>query len=234
MSPSPKPLTTLPSIKSIVADSHTVYIGTSTGKIISVPISYLSNLHLTSPTSDEGIDSPVSFSVSNSPSHGATPTDEVDGLLKRKKRVKKKDSKKKEAIEVKDDEWEELHFSKEDTDGGHHLEDNAISLHTHNGNQVQNLIHLQLPDNQISKLKVPTDPVPYHSMPNLSTGLSGRSPISPPIVTYRSLILSAGKGHMEYVTETDKLVDESVSGTLRERNEAFQLLVWGHRNVLNS
>ncbi len=133
------------------------------------------------------------------------------------------------------EEWEELHTAAEEDIDGPYLDNTAIALHALNDSQVMNLIHLQLPDNQTSKLKAPcSDPVPYHSMPNLSSPFGGRVPISPPIVTYRTIVLAVGKGHMEYIPEHDpEAVEESVVNALRERNEAFQLLAWGHKNVLH-
>ena len=204
--------------------------------MLAVPISALTNLK-EMPRSQTPVDIPLNLTPVSSPSRKTEPVEETDGFLK-KKRTKKKKEVKKEVVnnEVKksaDDEWEEIRSAEEEDIDGQYLEDNAISLHTHNDSQVQSLIHLLLPDNQISKLKAPTDPVPYHSMPNLTSPFGGRVPISPPIVSYRSLVLSAGKGHMEYVMETDnELLDESTGGALRERNEAFQMLVWGHKNVL--
>ena len=221
--------------------------------MLAVPISSLTSLKDV-PRSQTPVDiplnlTPVSSPTRNltsptrnlaSPTHKTEPVDETDGFLKKKKTKKKKEVKKEKEVvnkEVKksaDDEWEEIRSAEEEDIDGQYLEDNAISLHTHNDSQVQSLIHLLLPDNQISKLKAPTDPVPYHSMPNLSSPFGGRVPISPPIVSYRSLVLSAGKGHMEYVMETDnELLEESTGGALRERNESFQMLVWGHRNVLH-
>ncbi len=168
-------------------------------------------------------------------------SDETDGFLdrkKEKKRQKKKKTKipKEEVKNVKttiDEQWEELRTAEEEDVDGPYLENTAISLHSLNDSEVLRLVHLCLPDNQISKLKAPSDPVPYHSMPNLSSPFGGRVPISPPIVTYKTIILAMGKGHMEYIVDEDpEAIEESVRSAIRERNESFQLLAWGHKNVL--
>lgn len=182
----------------------------------------------------------VSKSESPKQSQGV---DETDGLLNRKKKEKRRRKKKETEAptEVKDevssfieDEWEELHTAEEEDNNGPYLENTAISLHSLYDSEVLSLVSLHLPENQMSKLKTPSDPIPYHSMPNLTSPFGGRVPISPPIVTYKTLILSVGKGHIEYIVEEDpEAVDESVRSALRERNEAFQLLAWGHKNVLS-
>ena len=249
-STSVSPLTP-PTITRVVSDDTNLYIGTSRGKMVAVPISSLKNLRdkfqeraeLTSPVT---IDMPRSVSLS--PTHmagdvaGNEGTDETDGLLSRKKKEKKKRKKKKEVESPKgerkeekkaEDDWEEIQTAEQEDIDGPYLENTAISLHSLNDSEVQSLIHLRLPDNQISKLKPNTDPIPYHSMPNLSSPFGGRVPISPPIVTYKTVILSAGKGHMEYITEDDpEAIQESINSARRERNEAFQMLTWGHKNVL--
>ncbi len=170
-------------------------------------------------------------------------TDETDGLLSPKRKDKKKKKKKrdsntsKEAIKISkkpsEEEWEELHTAEEEDSEIPYLDNTAIALHSLNDSQVLNLLHLKLPDNLTSKLKAPSDPVPYHSMPNLSSPFGGRVPISPPIVTYKTIVLAVGKGHLEYIVDHDsEAIEESVVNALRERNEAFQLLAWGHKNVL--
>ncbi len=185
---------------------------------------------MTSPTHKPG--SPLGSPKSD---HGS---DEPDGFLDRKKKEKKKQKKKqtkvpKEEKRTIDEEWEELRTAEEEDIDGPYLENTAISLHSLNDSEVLRLVHLRLPDNQISKLKAPSDPVPYHSMPNLSSPFGGRVPISPPIVTYKTVILAMGKGHMEYIVDEDpEAIEESVRSALRERNESFQLLAWGHKNVL--
>ena len=244
---------TAPTITKVVSDDANLYIGTSLGKMVAVPISSLMNLRDKFQEREE-LTSPVDFSiympksVSLSPTHvageiaGNEGNDETDGFLGRKKKEKKKRKKKKEVEAPKEEskeekkaeeDWEELQTAEQEDTDGPYLENTAISLHSLNDSEVQSLIHLRLPDNQILKLKPNSDPIPYHSMPNLSSPFGGRVPISPPIVTYKTVILSAGKGHMEYITEDDpEAIQESINSARRERNEAFQMLTWGHKNVL--
>ena len=118
-----------------------------------------------------------------------------------------------------------------------YLDNCALALHIQKDSRVRSLLHLKLPVKPPSKLSSPSHSdagALYHSLPNLNSSFGSRTTISPPIMSYRSLIISAGKGHMEY-SEDPEPEDTGVLPTnynaLRERNEAYQLLVWGHRNA---
>ena len=47
---------------------------------------------------------------------------------------------------------------------------------------------------------------------------------------FKSLLVSTGKGHVEYTEEDYNLDPEEVTA-FRERKESFQLQVWGHHNT---
>ena len=118
-----------------------------------------------------------------------------------------------------------------------YLDNCALALHIQKDSRVRSLLHLKLPLKPPSTLNSPSPSETgalYHSLPNLNSSFGSRMSISPPILSYRSLIISAGKGHMEY-SEDPEPEDNGVLPTnynaLRERNEAYQLLVWGHRNA---
>lgn len=103
-------------------------------------------------------------------------------------------------------------------------EQSSISLHAHKDHRVKTLLHIPLPRSR------PARDSPqfytYSSLPNLS---SYRPNMSHPL--YKSVILSAGKGHVEYSMVAE--IESVDSSAARERNEAFQLLVWGHRNTIS-
>jgi hypothetical protein len=113
----------------------------------------------------------------------------------------------------------------------HCLQFSAVSVHSHMDERVRDLLFLKLPELSLSKLKQAADIMQYHSLPNLASPYGGRIPVSPPILSFRSLMISVGKGHVEYIEEkeTDD-GEESTAEVHRERHEAFQLLVWGHKN----
>ena len=109
------------------------------------------------------------------------------------------------------------------------VEQSAVALHMHKDDKVRSLLFVPLPlqkhacqDAQIVQQ--------YRSLPNLSGPLY-RFPFQP---LYKSLVISVGKGHVEYSMELFGPHDEDTSKSrlLRDRNEAFQLLVWGHKNPL--
>lgn len=113
------------------------------------------------------------------------------------------------------------------------LENSAIAVHSHKDSRVKGLVSINLPIIPPSKVKEAVDGgVPYHSLPNLSSPFGTRMPMTPPILSYKSLVISAGKGHVEFIEDSDPELEESMSGALRERNEAFQLHCWGHRNII--
>lgn len=120
------------------------------------------------------------------------------------------------------------------------LATSTVSLHSHRDERVVGLIHVPLPENTIlmgSTLNV---------MQSVSASLAGGSLtalheaglqdslISPPHQQsqskYHSLLVSAGKGHRDYQLDTDSHISED-SFALRERAEAFQVMVWGYHNT---
>ena len=116
----------------------------------------------------------------------------------------------------------------------HSLSHSAVAVHAHMDERVRDLLFLKLPDMNLSKLKQAAEMMQYHSMPNLASPYGGRIPVSPPILSFRSLVISVGRGHVEYVEENGE--EEKGEGNMghRERHEAFQLLVWGHKNLATS
>ena len=82
-------------------------------------------------------------------------------------------------------------------------------------------------------MKEAADMMHYHSMPNLASPCGGRIPFSPPILSFRSLVISIGKGHIEYIGNGEFLEKADSSEAHRERHEAFQLLVWGHKSTVS-
>ena len=114
------------------------------------------------------------------------------------------------------------------------LAHSAVSLHSHMDERVRDLLYLKLPELTLTKLKQAAEHLHYHSLPNLASPYGGRIPVSPPVLSFRSLVLAVGKGHVEYVPEKgEEPQDEAGKPSVhRERQEAFQLLVWGHKNVV--
>jgi len=182
-------------IKAIVADKHMVYVGSSNGRIVAVPID-----SLLKPTEYAELDDERNLEDSDDHSTAALPQG---------------------GSKVKGD----ADMTARNTD----QEQSAVSLHTQKDNRVQSLIYIPLPTNRLSR---PKDTVNlqqttmYSSLPNL--GSMYRLSISQPL--YKSLLVSIGQGHVLYAPDVESVEESS---PLRERNESFQLLVWGHRNTLS-
>ena len=170
-------------IKTMVADENMLYVGTSQGMLIAIPIDSLSGKELESETSS---DSNVSGEI-NSVYH-----------------------------------------------------DNcALALHVQKDSRVKSLLHLQLPTKRRfeSNDALPTcsetsetQQLELQTLPNIIS-LQDQSQSSSQS-GYQSLIVSAGKGHMEY--SADKDAEDIMNlppdySSLREKNEEHQLLVWGHK-----
>lgn len=172
---------------------------------------------------------------SRMPSGLATPTD-IKSLLKDEKNIYAGTSNGRiVAIPIEklrdtspaEDDINEL--TRDDTDGVFQQQ-SAISLHTHKDDRVKTLLYIQLPADKPPRKRDRT--LHYGSLPNLMSSSQSalyRASMVTPLI--KSLILSVGKGHMEYsVSAGADSVEES--SAMRERNEAFQLLIWGHRNTL--
>lgn len=119
----------------------------------------------------------------------------------------------------------------------------ALALHVQKDSRVKSLLYLQLPlqpppdDSSLSKemvsLSASKPPVALQesSLNNSSFNEDSNSG-SLSLKNYRSLIISAGKGHMEYSESPD--VEDTLQlppdyNSLREKNEEHQLLMWGHK-----
>lgn len=107
----------------------------------------------------------------------------------------------------------------------------AVSLHAHREGAIQGLLHIPLPEGISAPLSTSTLNLTQDSsglsnassLPNLlESPPLNRSSVSGPV--YHSLLVTAGKGHIDYLGEQD-IFQESTA--LRERNDAFQVMVWG-------
>ena len=225
-------------IKTMVADESMLYVGTSRGMVVAIPIDSLKkeSADILPVTNGHGSDHMT---------NGFDETDE-DREIALKRELKLSTT----ASHSTGGDGERNH--EEDTDGLRssssssglldepeevYLGNCALALHVQKDSRVRSLLHLKLPIKPPSQLSSPSHSdagALYHSLPNLNSSFGSRTTISPPIMSYRSLVISAGKGHMEY-SEDPEPEDTGVLPTnynaLRERNEAYQLLVWGHRNA---
>ena len=171
-------LTTPTDIKSLLMDEKNIYVGTSNGRIVAIPVEKLR-------------DTSSAENAINEATQNDVASEEADGIFQQQ---------------------------------------SAISLHTHKDDRVKTLLHIQLPPDKPPRKRDRT--LHYGSLPNLLSSSQNtlyRASMVTPLI--KSLILSVGKGHAEYsVSAGADTVEES--SAMRERNEAFQLLIWGHRNTL--
>lgn len=224
-------------IKTMVADENMLYVGTSRGMVVAIPIAGLNKNTPDVPLANGHV------------TNGFDDMDEARELtLKRELKLSLADSspkRSKKKLEGGREEEEETDSKGSSPSRSEYLEEPeevylnncALALHIQKDSRVRSLLHLKLPIKPPSELNTPSSSevgALYHSLPNLNSSYGSRMSISPPIMSYRSLIISAGKGHMEY-SEDPEPEDNGVLPTnynaLRERNEAYQLLVWGHRNA---
>ncbi len=186
-------------IKIMVADDNMLYVGTSQGMIVAVPIDSLS----------------------------------------------KKDSSKPETAAVEGATLDATKDSASDdqTNSATFLDNCALALHVQKDGRVKSLLHLQLPiqhydhsveDTDSSTPAQSTESQLQQTLPNVSPEGQESDVAAAALLSggYRSLIVSAGKGHMEY--SADKDAEDMLSlppnyNSLREKNEEHQLLVWGHK-----
>ena len=262
-------------IKTMVADGNLLYVGTSNGKVVSIPVRALRS---------ESVQDWCIISHGSLEERGGgekeTKTDHLSEVRDDKKGKTSKEKKRrhsKEAHEGKRGQEEpkkggggggggkrspkepaQVERKPEERGGGkespnlarikeeakareaallemrgHSLSHCAVSVHSHLDERVRDLLFLRLPEMKLSKLKQAAEMMQYHSLPNLASPLGGRIPVSPPILSFRSLVISVGRGHVEYVEDKGEEPGEE-SGRYRESHEAFQLLVWGHKNVATS
>ena len=128
---------------------------------------------------------------------------------------------------------------------------NAVALHAHREGSIQGLLHVPLLESvhvpmlsgmgSIAALTPPKRGELSNavSLPNLARSESpsllqhraatmqgtGGHLIQP---VYHSLLVTGGKGHTYYMEDQDMFQE---STAVRERGEAFQLIVWGYENT---
>ena len=177
-------------IKTMVADDNMLYVGTSQGMVVAIPIDSLSK-------------------------ETAKPADleEAEGAV----------------------------GARDSASGGinsTYLDNCALALHVQKDSRIKSLLHLQLPVQHQSELSDRTSSSHESQvLPSVPTTQSQESDDGAAAVTllsggFQSLIVSAGKGHMEY--SADKNAEDTLKlppnyNSLREKNEEHQLLVWGHK-----
>ena len=166
-------------ISQLTKDSTNLYMGTSLGKVVTIPLSFFD-----------------SFRENRDPSSPVTsypPEAEGTGILFRT---------------------------------------SAVAVHAHRESPIQGLIHISLPEGAAlgaslssstqnlmsSALSTTSNPNLLESPPlNRSSAKRGR--------VYQSLLVTGGKGHKDYIVDQDEFQE---STAVRERNDAFQLMIWGY------
>ena len=120
------------------------------------------------------------------------------------------------------------------------LASTAISLHAHRDERVVSLVHIPLPEcatltgstlnlvQSTSTLLASSSLTALHEA-GLQDSILISSQHQQSQSKYHSLLVSAGKGHRNYQIDTDSLTEDSIA--LRERSEAFQIMVWGYCNT---
>lgn len=236
------------SIKCLEMDDTSVFIGTSSGHIVTIPKEKLSQKQ-----------APPSPPKTPSPPKQLIPTVQRDRDVKiaslsgpvvvpprkpprkgrRSKGTQTTNGSKKSSPLVHACSSDSQHFggseeydsSEHDEVNGVFLDQSGVSLHCHK-DRVRALLYISLPRSRRDLTsQSPNHPQGhFNSMPNLSSA-GYRLPLGQPL--FKSLLLSVGKGHLEYSTllpdPEQNLEDASAR---RERNKAFQLMLWGHRNSI--
>ena len=120
------------------------------------------------------------------------------------------------------------------------LATSAISLHSHRDERVVGLVHIPLPEcatltgsthnlvQSTSALLAASSLTALHEA-GLQDSVFMSSQHQHGQSKYHSLLVSAGKGHRNYQIDADSLTEDSIA--LRERSEAFQVMVWGYCNA---
>lgn len=218
-------------IKAMVTDGNLLYLGTSNGKVVSVPIEALKKSQSVEESKE-----------TKPPAQREREKERVGKEEKHSKRDKK--GRERELREntqstksSKDDDFVVIASDRDMRSLCLPL--SAVAVHAHLDKRVKDLLYLKLPEMSLTNLKQAAETVHYHSLPNLASPYGGRIPVTPPILSFRSLVISVGKGHAEYVHHNDDekgeestttATEDGSLGIHRERHEAFQLLVWGHKN----
>ena len=236
------------SIKCLATDDKTVFIGTSTGRVVTIPVDKLPQKqmlpspkppsppkpHPSPPQQDTNGGSPKLRNKRSSTVSGGVAPRKPPRKGKRSKGTQTAD--KLPLTRVRSSESshyggsEENDSSEQDEDERVFLEQSAVSLHCHR-DKVRTLLHVVLPRSRRELLASANGSGGcFNSMPNLS-GPGYRLPLGQPL--FKSLVVSIGKGHAEYSVfppEPEQNVEDA--SARRERNKSFQLMLWGHRNSI--
>ena len=221
-----------------------MFVGTSSGHVVTIPIDKLPQKQsLPSPS-----DTPFLLHQQISPRERSKKSNSLSGDTPPRKPPRKgKRSRNTQAAEkssplvrVRSSESphyrgsEENDVSEQDEVESVFLDQSAVSLHCHRG-RVRTLLHVTLPkgrcDLTTQQTNSSTNGDRFNSMPNLSSA-GYRLPLGQPL--FKSLVVSIGKGHMEYSIQLPAPEQNVEDASARsEKNKPFQLMVWGHRNSVS-
>ncbi len=174
-------------IKSVTYDEKSIYVGTSNGKLVAIPIENLRQSVDAEPDFVQPLPTD-SMATRGSTTHQQ---DDVDGV---------------------------------------YMDQSSVALHAHKDNKIKSLLHIPLATTNIDAQEASV----YGSLPNFISYMPklGEPGGAHELPLYQSLVVSAGKGHVEYTSTSETVEDETSAARVRARNKSFQLLVWGHKNVL--
>ena len=183
----------------MVADDTTLYVGTSQGMVVAIPIASLSGCK------------------------GIRDMQEI------------KETGQTQATNSA------LETAVEENANEQYLDNCALALHVQKDSRVKSLLHLRLPTTEphLNSADSAKQSSLSHGHQHTSVqvdSLTEGGEISGGVTRYRSLIVSSGKGHMEYSDDPsteDVLKLPPNYSSLREKNEEHQLLVWGHKLLEN-
>ena len=115
----------------------------------------------------------------------------------------------------------------------------AASLLTHREGSIKGLVHIPLPESitmpmlsnsnlnlssrSLGLLNASSMPSLLSDSPPLSRSVFGGGNLMHPI--FKSLLVSCGKGYIDYLSDSNEFEG---STALREKNDAFQVMVWGY------
>ena len=120
----------------------------------------------------------------------------------------------------------------------------ASSLLSHREGSIKGLVHVPLPESitvsmlsnstlnlssrSLGLLNASSMPSLLSDSPPLNRSVlgAGGGSLSHPI--YKSLLVTCGKGYIDYLSDSSKFEG---STALREKNEAFQVMVWGYEKT---
>lgn len=229
------------SLKCLATDNKTIFIGTSTGRIVTIPIDKLPQKQTTpspkpspSPPQDgNGGGTPKLKNKRSSTLSGGVAPRKPPRKGKRSKGTQTTDKSPLSRVRSSDSSHyggsEENDSSEQDEEDGVFLDQSAVSLHCHR-DRVRTLLHVVLPRTRRDMAAANGSGGCFNSMPNLS-GPGHRFSLGQPL--FKSLVVSIGQGHSEYSLlppEPEQNIEDA--SARRERNKAFQLMLWGHRNSI--